>query len=148
MSFSEKLILAGLVIALFSFSACQHKVGPGPGRLYGEQQGRVFPVSIDTDPNNPQQCSVDWPAVTLWKGKQQMIKWISDDGKAYLVDFTLGHRGSPFKETTFPVKPNGSILSGPPSDQSSGYYDYGIRAGNDNNGPVCKPASDPGVYVK
>lgn len=145
----SKAGLAGLAIALVSLSACRQVrvAAPGPGSHYGQQQDRVFDVYIYTDPAHPQQCYADAAAVTIWKSKNQMVHWISDDGNAYLVDFTLGQHGSPFGQTTFPVQANGVTPSGA-SQGSSGYYDYGIRAGTAPNSPICKPANDPGVYVK
>ncbi len=151
MTFKQRVVLAGLAIALIPLSACHHRaglIGPPPGHRFGQEQGRKFGVYIYTDPNNPSQCYADASAVTIWKSKNQTVQWISDDGKTYLVDFTLGQRGSPFSQTTFAVLANGVTPSGPANSQSADYYDYGIRAGTTPNSPVCKNAADPGVYVK
>ena len=108
----------------------------------------MFGVYIYTDPANHRDCYADTNAVTIWKSKNQTVQWISDDGNAYLVDFTLGQRGSPFAQKTFAVRKNGATPSGPANPESSDYYDYAIRAGTAPDSPVCKKAADPGVYVK
>jgi hypothetical protein len=147
MTFTQRTVLAGLALPLILLSACREAklVGPPPGHLYGQEQGRKFGVYIYTDSG---QCYADSNAVTIWKSKNQTVQWISDDGKSYLVDFTLGQRGSPFGQTTFAVQTNGVTPSGHANPQSSDYYDYGIRAGTAPDSPICKKASDPGVYVK
>jgi hypothetical protein len=151
MSMKQKAILSGFAIAFLSISACQAPVNPPPSKLmagqhHGKEDKRVFSISIYTDTDHPDQCLADWPAATLWKSSNQTVEWVSDDGGDYSVDFTLGHNGSPFSQSTFYVSKNGVAHSGNLT-QSGKYYDYGIRAG-DPNGKVCKPASDPGLYVK
>jgi hypothetical protein len=144
--------LTGLIVALVLVSGCDHKgarvVEPGPGHHYGQDDNRSFRIYIYADPNQlpnqPSQCFVDWPQATLWKNKHHTAKWVSDDSAAYTVDFTLGN-GSPFSQTTFLVQANGEVPSGQLAQTASGYYAYGIRDANNN---ICKPASDPGVYVK
>lgn len=141
MRLQQKSVLAGLAIALASISACRQaqvsKTGPPPH--HGQEKGRVFWVSVYTDPSHPSRCYVDWPAVTLWKSQGQTIKWVSDDGLAYTVDFGLGTHGSPFAQSTFSVPANGAVPSGALT-QSGQYFDYGIK---DANGQVCARASDP-----
>jgi hypothetical protein len=117
---------------------------PGPGHKHGLDPDRPFRIYIYGDPTQAGQCLVDWPQATLWKTKHHTAKWVSDDGAAYTVDFTLGN-GSPFSQTTFLVQANGEVSSGQLAQTASGYYPYGIRDANNN---ICKPASDPGVYVK
>ena len=149
MSWKQRAVLAGLAVALVSISACrQAKLvrEPGPGQHHGKEDKRVFSIYVYTDPNYPDQCLVDWPGATLWKSAHQTVKWLSDDGGEYTVDFTLGHNGSPFSQPTFHVPKNGVAPSGD-IIQSGKYYDYGVRSG-DANGKICKPASDPGIYVK
>ena len=83
---------------------------------------------------------------TLWKSEQQTVDWISDDDGEYTVDFGQGHNGSPFGTSTFHVLKDQDAPSGDLT-QSGKYYDYAIRSG-DANGKICKPPSDPGLYVK
>jgi hypothetical protein len=149
MILKQHAVLAGLAIALVSLSACRSAlVQEPPGQHYGKRDQRVFWIYVyaDPDPAHPGKCLVDWPAATLWKTAHQTVKWVSDDGGEYTVDFTLGHNQSPFSQPTFLVKSNGVTSSGDLT-QSGKYYDYGIRAGD---GKICKPASDPdpGLYVK
>ena len=160
MTLKKKTLLAILALAVISLPACTQKpappgpvpnVAPGPGQRFGKQDRREFPIYIYSDPvASPAQCFVDWPQATLWKDNNQAVKWVSDDGNAYLVDFNLGKNGSPFAQATFQVSANGVQPSGPlsASSQKGQYYDYGIRAGTDAKAPICKPASDPGLYVK
>ena len=109
-----------------------------------KRTGECSGLYVYTDPDHPAECYVDWPVATLWKSKGQTVKWVSDDGREYHVDFTQGHNGSPFAQTTFHVPSNGVVPSGPLT-QSGKYYDYAIR---DANGRICKPPSDPGLNVK
>jgi len=139
--------LAGFIVALVLVSGCDHKgarVEPGPGHKHGVDPDRSFRIYIYGDPTQPGQCLVDLPQATLWKNKHHTAKWVSDDGAAYTVDFTLGN-GSPFSQTTFLVPANGEVSSGQLAQTSSGYYAYGVK---DANNTTCKPSSDPGVYVK
>jgi hypothetical protein len=148
MTLKKKTLLASLTLTLVFPPACKRSVfTPGPGQHVGQQDKRVFSVYLYTDPAHPDQCLADWPVATLWQSKHQTVKWISDDDKDYFVDFTQGHNGSPFAQMTFVVpkhgaKPSGDLI------QSGKYYDYAIRAGTSANAPVCKPPSDPGLYVK
>ena len=145
MRLQQKAVLAGLAIALASISACRQaqlsneKGIPGPPPHHGQEKGRVFWVSVYTDPNHTDRCYVDWPVVTLWKSQGQTVKWVSDDGLAYTVDFGLGTHGSPFAQSTFSVPANGVVPSGALT-QSGQFFDYGIE---DANGKVCAKASDP-----
>jgi hypothetical protein len=151
MTLKQKTLLAILALAIVSLPACTRGAAPpGAGQGVGKQDQREFLVYIYSDPAYPGQCFADWPQATLWKVKHQTMKWISDDGKDYFVDFNLGHNGSPFAQATFPVPANGVQPSGDlsPNSQKGTYYDYGIRAGTDAKAPICKPASDPGLYVK
>jgi hypothetical protein len=141
--------LTGLIVALVLVSGCNHKgamMEPGPGHKHGVDPDRSFRIYIYGDPTQPGQCLVDWPQALLWASKHQTAKWVSDDGAAYTVDFSLGKKGSPFSKPTptFPVPANGEVPSGDLIG-GPGYYDYGIRDANNN---ICKQASDPGVYVK
>jgi hypothetical protein len=148
MTFKEKVILASLAFAIVSLPSCrQTRFTPGPGQHHGQDEKRVFWVYLYTDPDHPDQCLADWPVATLWKGKHQTVTWVSDDHRDYFVDFTQGHNGSPFGQTTFLVPKNGARSSGD-LIQSGKYYDYAIRAGTDANALICKPPSDPGLYVK
>jgi hypothetical protein len=151
MTLKQKNLLAILALAVVSLPACTRSAAaPRAGQGFGKHDPRAFLVYIYSDPAYPGQCFADWPQATLWKDKHQTMKWISDDGNAYLVDFNLGHNGSPFAQATFAVPANGVTPSGDLSanSQKGAYYDYGIRAGTNANGPICKPASDPGLYVK
>ena len=148
MTFKKRILLASLMLGIVSVPACKQGFStPGPGQHVGQQDKRVFSVYLYTDPGHPDQCLADWPVATLWLSKHQTVKWVSDDDKDYFVDFTQGHSGSPFAQTTFAVPKNGVKPSGD-LVQSGKYYDYAIRAGTDANAPVCKPPSDPGLYVK
>jgi hypothetical protein len=164
MTLKKKTLLASLALAIVSLSACTQKPAPpgpapnvatpGPGQGFGRGDKRVFYVSIYTDPDpaHADKCYADWPVATLWKDKNQTVQWISDDDKDYIVDFSLGKHGSPFVDPnlTFQVKKNGVKDSGglSPSSVSGQYYDYGIRPGTNPSANPCKPASDPGLYVK
>ena len=153
MTHKKKALLASLILAVVSLQACTRGAAPaGPGLGVGKQDQREFLVYIYSDPAYPGQCFADWPQATLWKDKHQTMKWISDDGNAYVVDFSLGKYGSPFADPspTFLVPANGVKPSGDlnPNSVSGQYYDYGIRLGSDAKAPICKPASDPGLYVK
>jgi hypothetical protein len=138
--------LTGLIIVLVFVAGCGPSAlkEPGPGNRYGQKDARSFRIYIYADPTQPGQCLVDWPQATLWKSKHHTATWVSDDGAGYTVDFKLGKNGSPFSKDTFPVPAGGKVSSG---DLTKGpaYYDYGIE---DANNSVCKPSSDPGVYVK
>ncbi len=149
MTLKKKTLLASLTLAVVvSLPACRQSLStPRPGQHVGQQDARVFSVYIYTDPAHTDQCLADWPVATLWQSKHQTMMWISDDDKDYFVDFTQGHNGSPFAQTTFSVPKNGVKPSGD-LIQSGKYYDYAIRAGTDANAPICKPPSDPGLYVK
>ena len=155
MILKQHAVLAGLVIALVSLSACRSAQVQGPpappGQGYGKRDQRVFWIYIYTDLSHPDQCFVDWPVATLRKNAHQTVKWLSDDGGEYTVDFNLGHNQSPFSQLTFHVKNNGETPSGDLTAlaQSGKYYDYGIKAG-DATGKICKPSTDPdpGLYVK
>jgi hypothetical protein len=152
MTLKKKTLLASLTLAIVFLPACTRRAPPpGPGQGVGQQDQRVFSISLYTDPAHPDQCYADWPQATLWKDNHQTVKWISDDGKDYVVDFSLGKYGSPFADPSpkFPVPANGVKASGDLSQSSlkGRYYDYGIWAGTNNKVP-CKPASDPGLYVK
>ena len=153
MTLKQKTLLAILALAIVSLPACTRSTGrPRAGQGVGRQDQRQFLVYIYSDPTHPTQCFADWPQATLWKDKHQTMKWISDDGNAYVVDFSLGKYGSPFADPspTFLVPANGVKPSGDlnPNSVSGQYYDYGIRLGSDAKAPICKPASDPGLYVK
>ena len=153
MTLKQKTLLGILALAILSLPACTRGTAPpGPGQGVGQQDNRVFYISLYTDPANPKQCFADLSVVTLWKIKHHKVQWISDDGKDYFVDFTQpeAHHGSPFADTTFKVPANGVKDSGDLSQSSvSGpYYDYAIHLGTDINAPVCKKADDPGLYVK
>jgi len=148
MIIKQNTVLNGLIIALVFVSGCGHKalLEPGPGTNHGQEDKRSFRIYIYADPNQPGQCLVDWPQATLWRSKHHTATWVSDDGAAYTVDFTLGgpNHHSPFSQDTFSVKANSEVPSGDLT-KGPGYYDYGIKAANNQ---VCKPSSDPGVYVK
>ena len=152
MSLKQHAVLAGLVIALVSLSACRSALVQEvpPGQHYGKRDHRVFWIYIYTDvPSHPDQCFVDWPVATLWKNANQTVKWVSDDDREYTVDFGLGGNGSPFSQPTFHVLKHGVTPSGDLTNlpQIGTYYDYGIK---DAAGKICKPAKDPdpGLYVK
>jgi hypothetical protein len=162
MNLKQRTLLASLALAIVFLPACTEKPAPpaptpnaappGPGQHFGKQNPREFPIYIYSDPAYPGQCFADWPQATLWKNNNQTVKWISDDGKDYFVDFTKpeAHNGSPFAQATFAVsangvQPNGALSA---SSQKGKYYDYGIRLGTDANAPVCKKPDDPGLYVK
>ena len=150
-------VLTGLAVALLCISACKPKIspglgqGPGAGHHYGRQDPRVFEVYIYADPSQTGKCLADWPVGTLWQGRHQSVKWFSDDGGEYTVDFTQGnHQGgskSPFTALTFHVPSNGSVVSNDLVTTATGYYDFAIRFG-DANGSVCKDPSDPGVIIR
>jgi|SRR6516164_4907004 hypothetical protein len=149
MIIKQNTVLNGLIIALVVVSGCGHKalLEPGPGTNHGQEDKRSFRIYIYADPTQPGKCLVDVPQVILWKSKQHTATWVSDDGAAYTVDFTVGtNHHSPFSQDTFSVPANKEVASGDLT-KGPGYYDYGIRAANNQ---VCKPSSDPdpGVYVK
>lgn len=152
MSIKQKTALSGLNIALAFVFGCgpTGRVSePGPGKHHGREDNRSFRIYIYADPTRTDQCLVDWPQATLWKDKNHTAKWVSDDGAAYIVDFTLGKNGSPFSQKTFPVPAGDEVPSGQLNQTSSGYYGYGIKGANNK---VCRPssepgASDPGIYV-
>lgn len=144
----QRPFLAVLALTVVAASGCrqiQVKETP-PGRHHGREDKRVFAVYVYSDPDHSEQCLVDWPIATLWKSAHQTMKWVSDDGGQYTVDFAQGHNGSPFSAGTFVVPGGGEIPSGDLT-QSGKYYDYAIRSG-DASGKICKPPSDPGLYVK
>jgi hypothetical protein len=150
MTLKQKTLLTSLALAIVSLPACTRGAAPpGPGQGFGKHDPREFSVYIYSDPAYPGQCFADWPQATLWKDKHQTMKWISDDGNAYVVDFS-GQNGSPFAQATFAVPANGVTPSGDLSanSQKGQYYAYAIRAGTNASAPICKPASDPGLYVK
>jgi hypothetical protein len=148
MSLKQHAVLTGLAIAIVSISACRPATvkEPPPGQRHGKEDKRVFSIYVYIDPDHPDQCLADWPVATLWKTAHQTVNWVSDDGGEYTVDFTLGHNQSPFSQLTFHVQNNG-VTPSRDLTQSGKYYDYGIRIG-DANGRICKPSSDPGLYVK
>jgi hypothetical protein len=155
----QQVVLAALGVALVFTCGCRTKLtgqGPGAGKHYGQQKSRVFPVYIYT--SNPGQCLLDWPVATLWKSEQQTVKWFSDDGNQYTIDFGLGSQTAPknpFQDAdppgsnTFIVPGGGDRPSGALQSGASGYFGFGVHAG-DANGPICKKATDPdpGYYVK
>ena len=147
MSIKQSTVLTGLIVVLIFISSCgpRRLVEPGPGTKYGLKNSREFRIYIYADPNQAGQCLVDWPQATLLKGQNQTATWVSDDGAAYTVDFSnLGHHNSPFSQGTFPVPAGGEVSSGHITG-TPGYYDYGIKGANNQ---ICKPSSDPGVYVR
>jgi hypothetical protein len=147
MSIKQSTVLNGLIIALVFVSGCGHRglTDPGPGKKHGMEDNRSFRIYIYADPTQAGQCLVDWPQATLWTSKHHEATWVSDDGAAYTVDFTnLGKHQSPFTTGIFLVPAGGEVHSGPLTG-APGYYDYGIK---DASNSVCKPSSDPGVYVK
>jgi hypothetical protein len=141
----QAAVCAVVSLSLLFAVACQRGAlkGPPPGQHHGKESKRVFAVYIYTEGN---QCFADWPVATLWKTEQQTVDWISDDDGEYTVDFGQGHNGSPFAAPTFHVLKDKDAPSGDLT-QSGKYYDYAIRSG-DANGNICKPPSDPGLYVK
>ena len=156
----QQAVLATLGVALVFTCGCQTKFtgqGPGAGQHYGKLKSRVFEVYIYTDPGNPGQCLLDWPVATVWKSDQQTVTWFSDDGNQYTVDFGLGSQAAPKNpfqanppgSNTFTVPGGGNKNSGALQSSASGYYGFGVHAG-DANGPICKKATDPdpGYYVK
>ena len=154
MKWTQNVVLVTLGFTLLFTSACHKKVllerGPGAGHHFGQQDKRLFEVYIYTDPNNPANCLADWPVATLWKSKHHTVTWFSDDGAEYTIDFNQGSHApdkSPFQSATFTVTGGGQQPSGQLQPNATGYYDFAIHAGN-ANGPVCKPPSDPGYYVK
>lgn len=157
MSAKQKSALTGLIITLVFVSGCSDRVTklPPPGHGYGLQNPREFRIYIYADPTPPAgKCMVDWPQATLWRNHNHTIKWVSDDGAAYTVDFNPDPssnpqgRGNPFSGGTgiFDVHPNGETPSGDLMTTSEGYYPYLIKS----HGQVCKKGidPDPGVYVK
>lgn len=150
MSIKQSTVLNGLIIALVFVSGCGGRpkglADPGPGKKHGTEDNRSFRIYIYTDPTQASQCLVDWPQATLWTSKHHTATWVSDDGAKYAVDFVnLGTKHqSPFSAGTFLVPAGGEVYSGPLTG-APGYYDYGIW---DANNKICKPSSDPGVYVK
>jgi hypothetical protein len=151
MSIKQSTVLNGLIIALVFVSGCGNRglTDPGPGKKHGMEDNRSFRIYIYADPNQADQCLVDWPQATLWTSKHHEATWVSDDGGAYTVDFTnLGAKHqSPFTTGIFLVPAGGEVHSGPLTG-APGYYDYGIKDAHNNGTNVCKPSSDPGVYVK
>ena len=144
-------ILVTLGIALVFPVGCQNKAfqGAGGGHHYGTQPAREFDVSIYADPTSTTGgCLLDWPVATLWRN--QTVKWFSDDGLQYTIDFTKGQHGSPFQNgATFIVPAGGSISSGTLKSQQqapSQYYDFAVYMGNAST--PCKDPSDPGYYVR
>src|ERR1700757_2044006 len=145
MTLKQKTLLAILALAIVSLPACTRSTGrPRAGQGVGRQDQRQFLVYIYSDPTHPTQCFADWPQATLWKDKHQTMKWISDDGNAYVVDFSLGQNGSPFAQATFAVPANGVKPSGDLSQgsQKGTYYAYGIRPGTT---PSATPVSQPAI---
>jgi hypothetical protein len=148
MTFKYKIVLAGLTFALVSFPACrQAQFTARPGQHQGQGHQREFPIYVYIDPNDTSRCYADIAVATLWRNQDQKVKWISDDGGEYFVDFAQGHNGSPFGQPNFYVPKNGDVGSGKLM-QAGKYYDYAIFAGKDATAPMCKPTSDPGFYVK
>jgi hypothetical protein len=136
-------------------AGCGQGEGPGPNHNFGKKASRKFEVYIYTpDPNNPSQCSVDWPVGTLWKGASandsQTVTWFSDDNKQYTIDFRKGSNGSPFSSQYFTVPMGGSVNSGSLQPTASGYYSFAVLAGDASSTQICKKATDPdpGYYVK
>ena len=148
MTFKRKMILAGITFVFVTFPACREaQFTPGPGQHHGQQHGREFPIYVFTDPNDPSRCYADTAVATIWIAQAQTVKWISDDDKEYFIDFTKGQNNSPFSQPTFYVKKHGATQSGG-LIHAGKYYDYAIFAGKDSTFPMCKPSSDPGLYVK
>ena len=147
----RKAVLVAVGLVLVFASGCHHDLtgrGPGPGHQFGLQDKRPFEVYIYTDPANASQCWLDWPVGTLWKNKHHTVKWFSDDGKQYTVDFTKGNHSpdkSPFQSDTFTVPAGGSTPSGSLQPNAYGYYDFAVF---DAQNHKCKEPSDPGYYVK
>ncbi len=153
---TQKAVLAGLALTVFCLSACHHKrgfvQGPPPGQNYGRKDGRPFEVYIYTytDPNGTTYCTADLLVTTLWKSKNQTVRWLSDDGNAYTVDFSAGtHQRpkTPFKDPTekILIAANGQKDSGPLNPNADGYYDFVILDANNKN---CLAPGDPGYYVR
>lgn len=177
MNLTEKLLLAGLAVSLLlATSSCtrgrtpaeqkeeagerhllNYGQGPSGGNHYG-QADRTFEIYIYSDAGG--KCYADLDVVTLWtknnngQAVHQNVKWFSDDGKEYTVDFRPDpnykpKRGSPFKQTDawFTVPPKSSIPSGDLNPNSTGYYAFAILPGHDLSATACRDASDPGVHV-
>jgi hypothetical protein len=148
MSQKQAAVLAGLAIAVVSISACQKKeMILAGGQNYGRSPAHKFRVYIYTDPNDSSKCWADWPVATLWKSSNHTVTWVSDDGNEYTVDFTKGHNGSPFSQTTFDIPAGKETPSGSLNPTASGYYDFAIYPGKGGGNP-CKDPADPGYYVK
>ena len=149
MSIKQNAALTGLVVVLIFVSGCKRGFvqEPGPGKKHGQEDKREFRIYIyHPNPNQP-GCLVDWPQATVWKNNHQKVRWISDDGAEYTVDFSLpGTNGSFITGVnTFHVPANGDSGALAPTAQP-GYYNYGIK---DANGTCKDPSNpDPGVYVK
>jgi hypothetical protein len=144
----NKLVSLSIASFVFLFGCQGRHYAPTPGQHYGIKDDRSYEVYIYANPNNPGQCLVDLDVATLWKIHNQTATWISDDGGDYFVDFGAGQHGSPFAGgATFPVSQNtngySGKITGPP-----GYYNYAIYLGKQKGTTPCKPADDPGFYVK
>jgi hypothetical protein len=176
MNFSQKIVLAALAVSLIAVSFCTrrntqaeqneelgetHRLhygqGPAGGNHYG-QGNRTFEIYIYSDSGG--KCYADLNVVTLWKKNNnnqtvhQNVKWFSDDGKEYTVDFRpdpnySAKHGSPFNSANawFTVPQGKSVPSGDLKADSSGYYAYAIVPGHDLSAKPCRDASDPGVHV-
>ena len=164
MNWKRGVVLAGLAVGLVFMGGCKGKggvpgggtQGGGPGKSgqgYGRQKPREFDVYIYVNPQDSSECLADWPKGTLWQGQLHTVKWFSDDGGDYTVDFTQGHHAgqkSPFATDKFTVQGSnggsGQQVSGDLQPGARGYYDFVISG--TLNGKPCKYAGDPGYIVK
>lgn len=170
MSFSAKLVLAGLAVSLVLLPGCGQKfapqtagptcgsaqAGPNAGNHYGQRKHREFRVYIYTDATGT--CYADTDVATLWTtvggaSAEQTVCWVSDDNNDYNVNFKRGKRQqTPFTPDNFPIQGTGTgtgmYSSGSLVTGSRGYYDFVIVRGTNKDGPICSsPLQDPGYRV-
>ncbi|HJS97905.1 MAG TPA: hypothetical protein VJ756_02355 [Terriglobales bacterium] len=119
----------------------------------GKPQGRTLVIhvrsDVTTDP--PGQCYVDCKTVSVYAPDHQKLRWISDDGKKYIVDFEKGpgfpnpDPGTPFKDGQ--GKPKHTLSTADPELEPTGPHGYYYYSVKDANGNICLKPEDPGVHV-
>ncbi len=151
MNIHGKAIWAGLILCAAAAVGC-NKTESGE-HFMGKPQGRTLVIHVRSDvtPDPSRQCSVDCKTVNVYASDHQKLRWVSDDGKKYTVDFEKGpgfpnpDPGTPFKDGQ--DKPKHTLSTADPELEPTGpqgYYYYSVK---DANGYICLKPDDPGVHV-
>jgi hypothetical protein len=141
MNMEHRAVASGLILWLLVGSVgCRQQMQPSTGRK--------LPVGIQMEEGG-KGCYPDYNSVTLNKKKHDEVRWSSLDNHAYTVYFTPS---TPFRQGqnpqyTFDVPAVGHVDSGPPTQDATGNYAYGIKL---QDGTICKDpkSDDPGVHIK